>query len=81
MKSRDFCYWLQGYFEIAGENVVQPAMALSPDQVSMIKRHLAMVFKHEIDPSHGNQSQQDALNEIHSWPDGGVIPSGPIFRC
>jgi hypothetical protein len=34
---KSFCCWLQGYFELGGEN-------LSPQQVQIIKDHLALVF-------------------------------------
>jgi hypothetical protein len=83
MKSRDFCYWLQGYFEINGENVVTPAMALSPDQVAVIKRHLAMVFVHEIDPSFP-EGQQKALDAAHKIPGPDFnkhYDPNPVFRC
>lgn len=62
MTSRDFCYWLQGYFEIAR---VLPGTGcqLGNEQVQMIQKHLALVFKHEIDPSYPNQGE---LNKIHS---------------
>lgn len=69
MQSRDFIYWLQGYFEISN------SAALAEPQVDVIKKHLALVFKHEIDPSMGGQEHQDVLNDIHK-------PSGPIvYRC
>lgn len=45
MTSRDFCYWLQGHFEIG-----KPT-ALSAAETDMVRRHLSLVFKHEIDPS------------------------------
>lgn len=45
MTSRDFCFWLQGFFEVNGQS------DLSPAQVDVIRRHLNLVFKHEIDPS------------------------------
>jgi hypothetical protein len=45
MTSRDFVYWLQGFFEISETNT------LTERQVKMIKAHLNLVFKHEIDPS------------------------------
>lgn len=44
MKSRDFCYWLQGYFELSSE---REAMELDARQVDLVKRHLDMVFVHE----------------------------------
>lgn len=58
MNSRDFCYWLQGLFELG-----DPKM-LDEKQTSLIKRHLHMVFEHEIDPSFGED--QELLQEIHS---------------
>jgi len=45
MTSRDFCYWLQGYFEIS------KASTLSEEQTQDVRNHLNMVFIHEIDPS------------------------------
>ncbi len=73
MTSRDFCYWLQGCFEITSAN------ALTPEQVDMVKKHLALVFKHEIDPSFGDEKKQNALNKIHG--PGGVGPDGTVYRC
>ena len=46
MKSRDFCFWLQGYFEI-----FDGTCALNAEQVKIITSHLALVFEHEIDPA------------------------------
>lgn len=60
MTSRDFCYWLQGKLEIDGK-----PQALTPEQVGIIQKHLALVFKHEIDPSYGDEKHQKMLNEIH----------------
>lgn len=45
MTSRDFCYWLQGHFEIS------KGVALNEEQVIVVQNHLSMVFAHEIDPS------------------------------
>ena len=77
MTSRDFCYWLQGYFEIQG-NRDQEASALSVWQVDMIRKHLALVFKHEIDPSMGPEDHQEALNKLHGLQ---IDPKGTVFRC
>ena len=72
MTSRDFIYWLQGYFEISGDTEVDK------DKTKLIKKHLAMVFKHEIDPSHGDLTTQTILNEIH----GGNDSERPtVYRC
>lgn len=64
LTSRDFCYWLQGLFELG--NPTQ----LDAQQTDLVKRHLAMVFKHEIDPSAGSAAHQKELSNIH----GGFPP-------
>jgi len=38
MSSESFCYWLRGYFEIAGET------PLTREQVEIISKHLSLVF-------------------------------------
>ncbi len=63
MTSRDFVYWLQGFFEITEAG--GKTEGLSPEQVSVIKRHLNLVFAHEIDPSYGSKGHQEDLNKIH----------------
>ena len=90
MTSRDFCYWLQGLFELGDPT------ALDANQTDLVKRHLAMVFLHEIDPSAGGPGEQETLNKIHhgikdvaaemnktqppriGGPDG---PGGIKYRC
>jgi hypothetical protein len=59
--SRDFCYWLQGFFELRGD----PDCPLSIDQVSTIRAHLNMVFEHEIDPSMGTKEHRKNLQRLH----------------
>lgn len=65
MTSRDFCYWLQGHFEISNPK------SIGVKETQMIKKHLALVFKHEIDPSMGDEAHQEVLNEIHGNSQGG----------
>lgn len=67
MTSRDFCYWLQGYFEVHGvEDKGSVAdVSLTPLQVDLIRRHLSLVFKHEIDPSYGPAEHQQELQDLH----------------
>ena len=60
MSSRDFVYWLNGFLEIANPSEI------TYEQTLMIKKHLALVFKHEIDPSMGPKPHQDELNAIHN---------------
>lgn len=97
MTSRDFCYWLQGYFEIMSANMpenMKPSLGgLTNHQVDMVRRHLALVFKHEIDPSAGTAEHQATLDAIHAPPvpvqrpepswTGGSGPSsgGGLIRC
>lgn len=78
MTSRDFCYWLQGFIEIsgAGNQGCLAESSLTVEQVKVIRSHLAMVFKHEIDPSAGSVAHQDELNTLHNHP-----PGAPIARC
>lgn len=42
MNTQDFCYWLQGYFELSGVDE-----GLFKEQVLVIKEHLQLVFKKE----------------------------------
>lgn len=60
MKARDFAFWLQGYFEVS-----QPK-EIGANETEMIKKHLALVFKHEIDPEMGDEQHQAELNAIHT---------------
>lgn len=72
MTSRDFCYWLQGFFEIRSAG--KETGGLDKGQVDAIQKHLSLVFKHEIDPSYGDDDHQQALNEIHQ----GVMAPDPL---
>lgn len=75
MTSRDFCFWLQGFLEVA------KPQELTPEQTALVKQHLALVFKHEIDPSMGPPEHQAALNQIHAPADASTPPSGVVLRC
>lgn len=75
MTSRDFCYWLQGWFEL--NETIDHREGATPETIDMIKRHLALVFKHELDPSMGDEQKQQELNNIH----GGINTSDIKLRC
>ncbi len=84
MTSRDFAYWLQGYFEVSG------ATAIDAAATDLIKRHLNMVFVHEIDPSMGDAKHQAVLNAVHQGKPTEEKPaevhhhhhdSNPTIRC
>jgi hypothetical protein len=90
MKSTEFCYWLQGFFELRKAGLPQmagtslPAGGITADQAEMIERHLALVFKHDIDPQAGPSEVQAELQAIHDGKPtvGGVAPhSGLVMRC
>lgn len=73
MTSRDFCYWLQGFFELGDKSDVKTDQyRLTHQQIDSIRNHLAMVFRHEIDPSFGNSLPD--LTKIHH-PEG---PKSPL---
>lgn len=75
MKSTEFCYWLQGFFEISrASDTTLLNSGLTGAQAKMIEDHLKLVFIHEIDPSYPTE-QQDALNTAHN----GIKPSA--MRC
>lgn len=61
MTARDFCYWLQGFFELSGGKPT-----LTAEQADLIRRHLSLVFAHDIDPKAGGPAVQNALNHLHS---------------
>lgn len=63
MTSRDFVYWLQGHFEFNPD-----LKTLNEHQVAILRAHLNLVFKHEIDPSFGDEAKQAELNNIHKQP-------------
>jgi hypothetical protein len=64
MTSRDFAYWLQGFFEITGTNKIDEG------QAEMIKSHLNLVFKHEIDPSLNEGKSKVEVQDLQDVHDG-----------
>ena len=90
MYSRDFAFWLQGFFEISD------AKELTEEQTTMIKKHLNLVFKHEIDDMY--EGNKEELQNIHDGTlspdnlvltdDSSVFPNRPgkhnndtLYRC
>lgn len=79
MKATEFCYWLQGYFELTQQGLNYGSPSLHTDQVKCIQDHLLLVFIHDIDPSYP-QEQQAALNAVHN---GESLVKEPekVMRC
>ena len=50
MTSRDFVFWLQGYFELLDPKMEAAPFPLGPAQVKSIRDHLQLVFTHDINP-------------------------------
>ncbi len=69
MTSRDFCYWLQGIFEVGD------VKELNASQIAIVRAHLSMVFVHEIDPSMGDQKHQELLTELHNGTQSSAVSS------
>jgi len=76
MNSIDFAFWLQGFFEIS------EAEELTPAQVAIIKNHLHLVFKHEIDPLREGETTASAeeLNQTHT-PTKPLHNNDNLVRC
>ena len=73
----NFCYFLQGYFEISNSNT------LTPEQVKMIRAHLNLVFFHAIDPETlKDKSEIDKLKyqKIHDGAKSGDTISQKEFE-
>lgn len=65
MKSDQFIYWLNGFFELSEKD-----KPLSVEQVQIIKNHLKLVFLYEIDPSYSdNPVVQAIFQNIHDGKD------------
>lgn len=77
MTSRDFCYWLQGFFELNAQTTTSPPQ-LNAAATDCVMRHLALVFKHEIDPSAGPPEHQKVLDQIHQA--SAAEPNNPLHR-
>lgn len=64
MNSREFCYWLQGWFEL--NKTIDTREGATAETLQVIEKHLQLVFIHEIDPSAGGPQHQEKLNAVHN---------------
>lgn len=89
MKTTDFAYWLQGYFEILEAGLTKEEKEqtkLNSAQVEIIKNHLNLVFLHDIDPksNKGSSLFPEDLQKIHdgfSKPKWNSDSKDPKVRC
>lgn len=84
MKASEFCYWLQGFFEIRNAGINGGGVGdktIDALQVEVIERHLALVFAHDLDPQQGTPEHQAELQAIHDGKIGGTSPDGLVYRC
>lgn len=67
MTSRDFAYWLQGFFELSKSE------SITDEQLKIIKTHLNMVFVHDIDVTERKESglSKEVLDKLHM---GSMMP-------
>ena len=77
MNTIDFCFWLQGYFEISGED-----SEITAEQAAIIRQHLSLVFKHEIDPLREGETTTpiDVLNHAHAGTTH-LTKNDTLIRC
>jgi hypothetical protein len=68
MTPRDFCYWLQGFYEIKDADrspiVASPVQTISNAQAEVIRNHLNLVFKHVLDAQYPAETK-GALQAVH----------------
>lgn len=86
MKMQEFCYWLQGYFELLSDSDSasdDDLPVINNAQAKVIQQHLAMVFKHDIDPQYGDAQQQQELQNIHDgFPPQHIGDGGDVlYKC
>ncbi len=75
MTSRDFCYFLQGFFEIMdarididnGYPLPLNNKNLTHKQVKCIRDHLNLVFYHEIDKQYEDQQKSQEIHDGTSY--------------
>ena len=72
MTPEQFCYWLQGYFELAQR---PESDGLSPAQAKTIREHLGLVFGHAAVP------QQFTTTAPDSHGNGFLPNSSAVYIC
>jgi hypothetical protein len=68
MTSRDFVYWLQGYFEIMDPKGQGSALPIGSVQAQCIREHLDLVFRHELSPTPPAKGDTYIVPPMHHEP-------------
>ena len=70
-----------GWYEL--KETIDHREGATPETMEMIKRHLDLVFKHDLDPKAGPPEYQAELNHIHNGPNATITndPDGVTLRC
>lgn len=71
MIPQDFCYWLQGWFEISTANKIDLF------EINIIKSHLNLVFAHSID----TPDLDGKLQNMHDGTPLSNTNNKPPVRC
>lgn len=61
MNAQEFCYWLQGFFEITEASSNRAPDGFTEGQARMIREHLALVFN-KVTP------QASPASDTYAWP-------------
>ena len=61
MTPRDFCYWLQGAFEITG------IQSLNAQQTTIVRKHLELVYAAEYDKDSHSQNGKDFCDWLQGF--------------
>ena len=76
MTERDFCYWLQGYFEILDPASEGLNIPLGARQVQCIQEHLKLVFQHKATPPAPTPTPIDWMRRLQTQAQGDQIQTG-----
>jgi hypothetical protein len=84
MTTEQFCFWLNGFFELRNADP-NHKKGLTAEQEVILLNHLYLCFKHDIDPKMGDAAHQQVLNDIHSPQSSMFNPSSSLndvmIRC
>jgi len=75
MTSTTFIYFLQGYLEVANPKTI------SEKEFKLIKGHLQLAFRDDIDKSYGDKEHQAKLTAAHKGLSEPIFNENPEVPC